>query len=84
MTSSATPSWVVVIHGVSLRSRRLYCDWSGRYGNQPGKSFPTRPKNWRSDGTPITACATESAINSASEIFPAGPLRGITNESANT
>ena len=42
-------SWTVVICGVSRRRRRLYCDWSGRWGNQPGSSRRSAPRNWRSE-----------------------------------
>jgi hypothetical protein len=68
----------------SRRSRRLYCDWSGRRGKKPGSLKPIRPRNWRSELMHIAACATASAISSPSVTFPGGPLRGIRSESANT
>src|SRR6478752_9439251 len=69
--------------GARRRKRRLYCDCSGRCGNQPGNTLPTNPRNCRSDGIPIAACATANATSSASVTLPRGPRRGIAAPSAN-
>src|SRR6188472_2872004 len=69
--------------GARRRKRRLYCDCSGRCGNQPGNTLPTNPRNCRSDGIPIAACATANATSSASVTLPGGPRRGIAAPSAN-
>jgi hypothetical protein len=53
----------------------LYCDWSGRCGNQPGSTRPIRPRNCRSELIPIAACATASATSSASLISGLRPPR---------
>ena len=47
----------IEINSTRPRSRRLYCDCSGRCGNQPGSTRPTRPRNCRSELIPIAACA---------------------------
>src|SRR5262249_12703467 len=58
---------------------------SGRCGNQPGNTRPIRPRNCRSELIPIAACATASAISSASVTSGGLPARaGSRYSSANT
>src|SRR6185312_13658899 len=65
--------------------RRLYCDCSGRRGNQPGNTRPIKPRNCRSELIPIAACATANATNSASLTSAGRPPRaGTRYSSANT
>jgi hypothetical protein len=73
---------MIEINSTSPRSLRLYCDWSGRCGNQPGSTRPIRPKNCRSELIPIAACATDSATNSASLISGFRPPRTGTGYSS--
>jgi len=73
------------ISSTSARKRRLYCDWSGRCGNQPGNTRPTRPRNCRSELIPVAACATASATSSASLTSAGRPCRvGTRYSSAKT
>src|SRR5207244_2587364 len=65
-SSSAKCSCTAASKGANLRNRRLYCDWQGKCGNQPGKTLPISPRNCRSEGIPIGACATDKATSSAS------------------
>jgi hypothetical protein len=62
--SSATIICAVVICGVSRLSLRLYWDWPGSSGKNPGSNRPITPKNWRSEQIPVTAWATAKAISS--------------------
>src|SRR6266508_2150977 len=43
-------SWTALISSTGARRRRLYCDCESRWGNQPGNTRPTSPRNWRSAG----------------------------------
>src|SRR5581483_1915377 len=81
----ASPCCTIEISSTSARSLRLYCDCSGRCGNQPGSTRPIRPRNCRSELIPIAACATARATSSASLTSGRRPPRaGTRYSSANT
>ena len=80
--SRASCCCTIEISSTRPRRRRLYCDWSGRCGNQPGSTRPIRPRNCRSELIPIAACATASATSSASVVNCGRPQRAGTRYSS--
>jgi hypothetical protein len=60
----------------SLRSRLLYPDWPGRYGNASRSDLRTNRSQRASLTNPSRACITAGVTSSASEIFGKIPAAG--------
>jgi len=56
----------------------------GQIGEESRQQASDRPQELAVETKPVTAWATASAISSSSVTLPAGPVRGIDSEQANT